>query len=867
MVAAALAATGCTSLPPIARGTCGNGVVEVEAGEDCDLFAPDGKARCAAPGEPNECRLTCGPAPGGAECPSRMACGSDGVCRTPSGRYLATASSFPAHPRELFSADLDGDGRMDLLEHTDDGVLAHYFGDALSPDGTLEIPSEAASGEAPAIGELTGDHRADILLPFSGVVVMMGSEDRIARPKAHPGIAVQGVQEVALAPGQTDPTTPDPEYVVLGTVGGVSGLAAVTYAGQTDVLALMPGRPSQLAGPIAMANFDDRPTSPCDEAVLSYREDSPLSGPPLLLYSLCTQDASGTPILNHAPQWTAIDLGGAHVELAASALDLDGDGHLDLVIGVERSGQHEIDVAYGIGDGTFASAPPAGSTLPGDNRASFYGAVVNGPPIAFARLDGDALLDYVTATEIRTSRGGALGSSLAAVADVPFLEAMIADVNANGVLDVVATGESPSLEVYSGTGDGRFAYTRVPMQSQASHLTPGDFDGDGVIDLALAEHLPPAADGTAEDSISVAFGRAWGVPASPASMGRLDPTQQIAVLLGADRYGVVDGVADLVTISKVGDDFVISGFSGRTDRALRAPYGTTRNVTGPEPLTEIYFPSRVMIGELTGDGHPDVVEIVHPSPQQPSLGWHAWLTPCTGEARLLQESASVSADLSDQVRWGASMNAALDLDGDAVDELVTLATLSSDPGAGVSVVSRAIASGDGTFAWEISPPAPVGFQFERVEEPDRPAGETRGAAARTADFDGDGRLDLLALASSAGKTVPVVFFNDHDGALSPPVPLNAPDGSVILAFGLVQADADPQKEVALLASGAVYLAECHSPDRAVTVSAVPIAAPVTGSSLITCGDFDGDGVDDIATSGDGGIELFRGLPAQPGAEL
>ena len=68
MAAAAAAWLGCTDLPVITPGICGNGVLE--PGEDCDGVGPEGAA-CAAPDEAHGCELVCSEA----ACPTGWACG------------------------------------------------------------------------------------------------------------------------------------------------------------------------------------------------------------------------------------------------------------------------------------------------------------------------------------------------------------------------------------------------------------------------------------------------------------------------------------------------------------------------------------------------------------------------------------------------------------------------------------------------------------------------------------------------------------------------------------------------------------------------------------------------------------------------
>jgi hypothetical protein len=69
----ALATVGCSRLPDIPLGVCGNHVVE--AGEDCDSADP----ACVPPGQPDECRRRCSAFADGV-CPAGAICDGNGAC-------------------------------------------------------------------------------------------------------------------------------------------------------------------------------------------------------------------------------------------------------------------------------------------------------------------------------------------------------------------------------------------------------------------------------------------------------------------------------------------------------------------------------------------------------------------------------------------------------------------------------------------------------------------------------------------------------------------------------------------------------------------------------------------------------------------
>jgi hypothetical protein len=68
----------------------------------------------------------------------------------------------------------------------------------------------------------------------------------------------------------------------------------------------------------------------------------------------------------------------------------------------------------------------------------------------------------------------------------------LADLNADGHLDIlVANEQSHDLTVLLGDGTGRFTKapsSRVPAGNMPNDIALGRFDGDGALDLAVANH-------------------------------------------------------------------------------------------------------------------------------------------------------------------------------------------------------------------------------------------------------------------------------------------------------------------------------------------------------------------------------------------
>src|SRR5437588_7456632 len=119
-----LLALACADLKPLARDVCGNGIVEPDHGEDCDLY-PAG--RCGQPGATAQCRYLCSNGPSAMACPGDFGCGADGVCRRASGDYEFGPVIRQDPTQRLVGGDFDGDGRPDLVTIGDTGTQAHLF--------------------------------------------------------------------------------------------------------------------------------------------------------------------------------------------------------------------------------------------------------------------------------------------------------------------------------------------------------------------------------------------------------------------------------------------------------------------------------------------------------------------------------------------------------------------------------------------------------------------------------------------------------------------------------------------------------------------------------------------------------------------
>ncbi|MBZ5642940.1 MAG: VCBS repeat-containing protein [Acidobacteriia bacterium] len=200
--------------------------------------------------------------------------------------------------------------------------------------------------------------------------------------------------------------------------------------------------------------------------------------------------------------------GDASPSVAPLAADFNRDGRLDLVVG-RSTGAYFL---AGNGDGTFA-APVAITTDP----------AALGSQLALGDFNGDGILDLAVCN---FDLAGSTVSILLGNGDGTFLlranynlnlfagQIMAVDFNGDGILDLAALDSNSSaafVSILLGNGDGTFQpKVDYPAGTSPIAITAGDYNGDGRVDLAIADTLCLNSGCPASGAVNVLLGKGDG---------------------------------------------------------------------------------------------------------------------------------------------------------------------------------------------------------------------------------------------------------------------------------------------------------------------------------------------------------------------
>jgi len=263
--------------------------------------------------------------------------------------------------------------------------------------------------------------------------------------------------------------------------------------------------------------------------------------------------------------------------------DFNGDGIPDLAIPLY--GQSEIAIVLGKGNGTFA-APTITSVSPSNGDLS---------QMLVGDFNGDGIPDLAVIDRNNSTVDILLGNgdgTFTAEANPPISgipETFAAgDFNGDGKTDLAVQESAGTIAILLGNGDGTFAASEsVNSGSTDSPIVVADFNGDGKLDIAVA------AGTGGNDSMTVLTGNGDGTFNSPFSGS---PTSTSVTWSQVADFNQ-DGAPDVVLADSIGSATVFLNNGGGS---LSKSFPVVSGLNVPAYL-------EVGVGDLNGDGYPDIV--------------------------------------------------------------------------------------------------------------------------------------------------------------------------------------------------------------------------------------------------------------------
>jgi hypothetical protein len=289
---------------------------------------------------------------------------------------------------------------------------------------------------------------------------------------------------------------------------------------------------------------------------------------------------------------------------------------------------------------------------------------------------------------------------------------VLGDFNGDGILDMaVANTSDPSISILLGTGGGAFAAAGQYSTggNDTYGLVVGDFNGDGKLDLAALNQ---------SGELSILLGNGDGTFRAGATYTTFSGCESLAT--GDFNH---DGKLDLVT--SCGGRIFLGNGDG------------TFNALGLLPFASAY--GGIAVADLNHDGNLDLALVNYFGD--------------TVDIYLGNGDGTFQPPIDYPAGFGPESVTAADFNGDGNLDLVVANSASADSGAKGTVVSVLLGNGDGTFQPSV--------EYTAGPEP---------FSVAIGDMDNDGKLDLVVATTGIGESNEInILRGNGDGTFQAPV--------------------------------------------------------------------------------------------------